>query len=610
MSLNPSQVQAVIHKDGPCMVLAGPGSGKTLTITKRIEYLIGKHHVSPEEILVITFTKAASIEMKERFVRLCGQKAGPVTFGTFHGIYYGILKWAYRMNASNILFEEQKYQLLKQVIGRMEIDIDDEKDFLQGIAGEIGNIKNNQIPLAEYESLNCSEEVFREIFEQYEKERKRLKKIDFDDMLVLVYELFKKRPDILSMWQRKFRYILIDEFQDINQVQYDVIRMLAAPENNLFIVGDDDQSIYRFRGARPDIMLGFKKDYPDTKEILLDVNYRSTKAIVNGAARVIRHNVNRYPKQIITTNEQGETVHIQEVRHPIEESKYVVSQIQEAKKRGIPSSEIAVLFRTNVEARALAETFMEYNMPFRMKERMPNLYEHFIAQDLTTYLKMALGDRSRKSFLAIMNRPNRYIGRDSVEGTTISFESLRKFYCDKDWMLDRIDQLEVDFRILKNMAPYGAIQYIRKHIGYDEFLKEYAAFRKINMEDLKEVLREIEERAKAFRTIEEWFTHIEEYSEELKRQSQQKETDPEAITFMTMHGSKGLEFDLVFIIGANETITPYKKAETKEEVEEERRMFYVAMTRARKKLIISYTKERNGKSMAQSRFVGELLTRG
>lgn len=610
MSLNPSQVQAVIHKAGPCMVLAGPGSGKTLTITKRIEYLIGKHHVSPEEILVITFTKAASIEMKERFVRLCGQKAGPVTFGTFHGIYYGILKWAYRMNASNILSEEQKYQLLKQVIGRMEIDIDDEKDFLQGIAGEIGNIKNNQIPLAEYESLNCSEEVFREIFEQYEKERKRLKKIDFDDMLVLVYELFKKRPDILSMWQRKFRYILIDEFQDINQVQYDVIRMLAAPENNLFIVGDDDQSIYRFRGARPDIMLGFKKDYPDTKEILLDVNYRSTKAIVNGAARVIRHNVNRYPKQIITTNEQGETVHIQEVRHPIEESKYVVSQIQEAKKRGIPSSEIAVLFRTNVEARALAETFMEYNMPFRMKERMPNLYEHFIAQDLTTYLKMALGDRSRKSFLAIMNRPNRYIGRDSVEGTTISFESLRKFYCDKDWMLDRIDQLEVDFRILKNMAPYGAIQYIRKHIGYDEFLKEYAAFRKINMEDLKEVLREIEERAKAFRTIEEWFTHIEEYSEELKRQSQQKETDPEAITFMTMHGSKGLEFDLVFIIGANETITPYKKAETKEEVEEERRMFYVAMTRARKKLIISYTKERNGKSMAQSRFVGELLTRG
>ena len=609
MSLNPSQAQAVTHKDGPCMVLAGPGSGKTLTITKRIEYLIEKHHVKPEEILVITFTKAASVEMKERFFRLRNGKPAPVTFGTFHGIYYGILKWAYRMNAGNILSEEEKYKLLKQVIGHMEIDIDDEKDFLQGIAGEIGTIKNNQIEIADYDPLDCQASVFREIFAKYEEERKRLKKIDFDDMLVLVYELFKKRSDILRMWQNKFQYILIDEFQDINQVQYDVIRMLAAPENNLFIVGDDDQSIYRFRGARPDIMLGFKKDYPDTKEILLDVNYRSTKAIVNGASRVIRHNVNRYPKKIVTTNDQGETVHIQEVRDSIEESKYVIRQIQEAKKRGIPASEIAVLFRTNVEARTLAETFMEYNMPFRMKERVPNLYEHFIAQDLITYLKMALGDRGRKSFLAIMNRPNRYIGRDSVEGTVVSFESLRQFYCDKDWMLDRIDQLEVDLRILKNMAPYGAIQYIRKHIGYDEFLKEYAVFRKINMEDLKEVLREIEERAKAFRTIKEWFAHIEEYTEEIKRQSQQKEADPEAVTFMTMHGSKGLEFDLVFIIGANETITPYKKAETKEEVEEERRMFYVAMTRARKKLVISYTKERNGKAMSQSRFVGELLTR-
>lgn len=609
MSLNASQMQAVTHNEGPCMVLAGPGSGKTLTITKRIEYLIQKQNVRPEEILVITFTKAASKEMRERFQKLNGKKFSPVTFGTFHGIYYGILKWAYRLNAENIFSEEQKYQLLKQVLGQMELDIDDEKEFLQGIAGEISNLKNNQIPLAEYESLNCSENVFRQIYEAYEAERKKLKKIDFDDMLVLVYELFRKRPDILKMWQGKFKYILIDEFHDINQVQYDVIRMLAAPENNLFIVGDDDQSIYRFRGARPEIMLGFKKDYPDAKEILLDVNYRSTKAIVNGAARVIRHNVSRYPKKIVTGNEQGATVHIQEVKHPVEESKYVVKGILEAQERGVPSGEIAVLFRTNVEARALVETFLEYNIPFQMKEHIPNLYEHFIGQNLITYMKMALGDRSRKSFLEIMNRPNRYIGRDSVEKGEISFESLRKFYCDKDWMLDRIDQLDVDFRILKNMAPYGAIQYIRKHIGYDEFLKEYAQFRRIKLEDLNEIMREIEERAKAFKTIEEWFAHIEEYSKELRRQAGYQSTNPDAVTLMTMHSSKGLEFDTVFIIGANENITPYKKAETKEDMEEERRMFYVAMTIAKNKLVISYTKERNGKQMSQSRFVGELLTR-
>ena len=321
MSLNPAQMEAIAHKEGPCMVLAGPGSGKTTVITKRVEYLIEKHKVRPEEILVITFSKAASKEMKERFHNLNPQKRFPVTFGTFHGIYYGILKWAYRLTSENILSEEQKYQLLRNIVDRMELDIDDEKDFLQGIAGEISNIKNNQINITEYESLNCSDNVFRQIYEKYETERKRYKKLDFDDMLVLTYDLFKRRPDILEMWQRKFKYILIDEFQDINKVQYDVIRMLAVPENNLFIVGDDDQSIYRFRGARPDIMLGFTNDFPDVRKILLDVNYRSTKAIVNGAGRVIAYNKKRYPKQIITTNEQGDTVHIQELRHPIEESK-------------------------------------------------------------------------------------------------------------------------------------------------------------------------------------------------------------------------------------------------------------------------------------------------
>ena len=606
MSLNPAQEKAVTHKEGPCMVLAGPGSGKTTVITKRVEYLIKKCNVNPDEILVITFSKAASKEMKERFQKL-NQQYYPVTFGTFHGIYYGILKWAYRFSADNIFSEEQKYQLLRQIVESMELDISDEKDFLQSIVGEISNVKNSRIPLEEYQALSCSESVFRKIFQTYEKERKSAKKVDFDDMLVLTYELFQKRPDLLKLWQRKFRYILIDEFQDINLVQYDVIRMLAQPENNLFIVGDDDQSIYRFRGSKPEIMLGFKKNFPNAKEILLDINYRSTKAIVRGAARVIRHNEGRYQKQIITLNEQGVPVHIQEVKHPIEESKYVIHEIQEARKKGILASEIAVLFRTNIEARALVETCMEYNVPFQMKEHMPNLYEHFISQNILNYMKMALGDRSRKSFLEVMNCPNRYFGRDSMQQKEISFESLRRFYIGKEWMQDRIDQFELDLRILQRMAPFGAIQYIRKHIGYDEFLKEYAQKRRINLEDLMDILRELEERAKLFKTAEEWFGHIEEYTEQLKQQAVQQKENPDAITFMTMHGAKGLEFELVFIIGANEDITPYKKAATKEELEEERRMFYVAMTRAKKRLVISYTKERNGKRMEQSRFVAELL---
>ena len=607
MSLNQAQKEAIAHKDGPCMVLAGPGSGKTTVITRRIQYLIQNHKVRPEEILVITFSKAASREMKERFLKLNQDRYDPVTFGTFHGIYYGILKWAYRFTAENIFSEEQKYQLLRQIIEHIEFDISDEKDFLQGIAGEISNIKNNRIPLEEYQALNCQNSVFKNIYETYEKQRKAMRKVDFDDMLVLTYELFVSRPDILQLWQEKFKYILIDEFQDINQVQYDVIRMLAAPQENLFIVGDDDQSIYRFRGAKPEIMLGFGKDYPNTKEIILDVNYRSTQTIVRSAARVIKHNRKRYQKQIVTINEQGEKVHIQEVKHPIEESKYVIREIQRAKERGVPQREIAVLFRTNIEVRALVETCMEYGIPFQMREHLPNLYDHFIGKNFITYMKMALGDRSRKSFLEIMNRPNRYIGRDSVERGEISFTSLRHFYKKKDWMQDRVDQWELDLRILSRMAPYGAIQYIRKHIGYDEFLQEYAQMRKLNLEELQDIVREIEERAKSFQTIQEWFAHIEAYTQELKEQSAQQEDNPDAICFMTMHGAKGLEFDTVFVIGANEDIVPYKKAETLEEIEEERRMFYVAMTRAKKKLIISYSKERNGKEMKQSRFVSEIL---
>ena len=607
MGFNEAQTKAICHKNGPAMVLAGPGSGKTLVITRRVEYLIKKYGVRPEQILVITFTKAAAKEMRERFAKITKDDRFPVTFGTFHGIYYGILKWAYRMNASNIFSEEEKMMLLREVIAGMELEIEDEKEFLQGIASEIGQIKNNRLSLEEYESSNCSDQMFCQIYEEYERRRKLLKKIDFDDMLVLCYELFQKRPDILQMWQKKFQYILIDEFQDINQVQYDVIRMLALPENNLFIVGDDDQSIYRFRGARPEIMLGFSKDYPNAKSIILDVNYRSTKAVVSAARRVIERNKNRYQKEIITVNEQGDNVHIQEVRHPVEESHYVREQIAKAVAAGTEPSQIAVLYRTNTEPRALVETFMEYHIPFQMKEHLPNLYEHFIGRDFQAYMRMALGGRDRGDFLMIMNRPNRYIGRDSVDRGEISFENLRKYYMEKDWMVDRIDQLEVDLKVISRMTPYAAIQYIRKSVGYDLFLNEYAIKRKMKLEDLQELIRELEERAKEFKTIEEWFAHIEKYTEELRLQAVTRTENRNAVSLMTFHAAKGLEYDTVFIIGANEDVTPYKKAELPEEMEEERRMFYVAMTRAKKHLTISYVREKNGKAMEQSRFLGELF---
>lgn len=607
MGFNEAQTQAIQHTDGPCLVLAGPGSGKTLTIVNRVKYLIEKQKVRPEEILVVTFTRFAAAEMKSRLCLVMGKRDLPVTVGTFHGIYYGILKWAYRMNQENILSETEKYQILRGVINKERMEIFDEEDFIQDIAAEIGKVKNNRIPLEEFVSEKCSADAFRNIYRNYEQHRKELKKIDFDDMLVLCYELFRARPDVLAQWQKKFRYVLIDEFQDINRIQYDVIRMLAQPENNLFVVGDDDQAIYGFRGADSELMLGFGKDFPDAKQILLGMNYRSTANIVQNSLKLIENNVERYSKKLEANREGGFCLHIQEVKDPVEEAEYVLEEIQKCKENGIKEEEIAILFRVHTDARAVVEAMVERKIPFQMKEHLPNIYEHFIAKDIMAYFRLATGARHRQDFLQIMNRPKRYLGRDSVAGAKASFEDMRKFYCDKDWMIDRIDQFEWDVKMLMKMAPYAAIQYIRKRIGYDDFLKEYAFTHQINRSDLNEVLAEIEEAAKAFSSVEEWFAHVEEYTETLKVKEKERNRPRPGVRLMTIHASKGLEFKQVFLIAANEGRIPYQKAKTDKEIEEERRLFYVAMTRAKDFLKICYVKIKNGKEVAPSRFVDELL---
>ena len=607
MGFNEAQTQAIQHTDGPCLVLAGPGSGKTLTIVNRVKYLIEKQKVRPEEILVVTFTRFAAAEMKSRLCLVMGKRDLPVTVGTFHGIYYGILKWAYRMNQENILSETEKYQILRGVINKERMEIFDEEDFIQDIAAEIGKVKNNRIPLEEFVSEKCSADAFRNIYRNYEQHRKELKKIDFDDMLVLCYELFRSRPDVLAQWQKKFRYVLIDEFQDINRIQYDVIRMLAQPENNLFVVGDDDQAIYGFRGADSELMLGFGKDFPNAKQILLGMNYRSTANIVRNSLKLIENNVERYSKKLEANREGGSCLHIQEVKDPVEEAEYVLEEIQKCKENGIKEEEIAILFRVHTDARAVVEAMVERKIPFQMKEHLPNIYEHFIAKDIMAYFRLATGKRRRQDFLQVMNRPKRYLGRDSVSGSQVSFEDMRKFYCDKDWMIDRIDQFEWDVKMLMKMAPYAAIQYIRKRIGYDDFLKEYAFTHQINRSDLNEVLAEIEEAAKAFSSVEEWFAHVEEYTETLKVKEKERNRPRPGVRLMTIHASKGLEFKQVFLIAANEGRIPYQKAKTDKEIEEERRLFYVAMTRAKDFLKICYVKIKNGKEVTPSRFVDELL---
>ena len=615
MKLNRGQDEAIKHGNGPCMVLAPPGSGKTLIVTERTRYLIEESGVRPDQILVITFTRYAAREMKERFERLTAGKNYPVTFGTFHSIFYGILKCAYGIGANNLMSEKESSVLLQEVLDQTNIEstpeVEDEEELVRELLREVGMVKNGLCHLKDFHSKYLTQDEFAEVFRSYEHQKKELKKFDFDDMLVQCYALFRKKPEILQGWQKRFQYILIDEFQDINRVQYEVIRMLAAPRYNLFVVGDDDQSIYGFRGAKPELMLYMKQEFPSLRTISLTVNYRSTEFITGAAARVILHNDTRFYKRVQSFRGRGQNVHVQEVLDEQEEAQYVTEESQKKLDQGIKPGEIAVLFRAAVQARMISEILSEHRIPFEMRDYVTNFYRHFIVKDMMAYLQLAAGKRDRSLFLTICNRPLRYLARNSMENRQVNFEDLRKFYCDKDWMLDIIDQFDVDVRMMKNMAPYAAIQYIRKKIGYDDFLKEYAEKHQISWKQLMDVMAELEERSKNFKSYDEWEIHIAKYTQELEEQQAKarkiKGERENKVQLMTIHSAKGLEFEDVFVIHANEGEIPHQKAEKKDEIEEERRLFYVALTRAKNNLCISYITQKNGNSIKPSRFVEELL---
>ena len=608
MQVDSSQKKAIEHDRGPMLVLAGPGSGKTLVITRRTQWLIEKAGVAPGNILVVTFTRAAAGEMRSRFDRLMGGRHLPVSFGTFHAVFFTILKYAYQYKVENILMENEKYDILRDIVHRIDVEMDDEKDFLMNIAGDISRVKGDMMSLEHFYSVNCSKDVFDEIYNEYNKKLKRMRRIDYDDMLLQTWQLFKERPDILLAWQKKYRYILIDEFQDINRIQYEIIRLLAKPENNLFVVGDDDQSIYRFRGAKPEILLGFTKDYPEAKLTILNKNYRSTGAIVNRAAQLINHNEQRYKKDFKAFREKGEEVLVKAFVKPADQYLKMIREIVDLhEKRGVPWEEIAVIFRTNLQMAGLVEQLMMYNVPFVMKDSVPNIYEHWIAKDIFSYMNLAFGGNRREDYLRIINRPNRYISRAYLDEDPVNLSNLKDYYENKEWMLERIEQLEYDLYMLASMGPYPAIQYIRHSIGYDAYLKEYAAYRGIKAEDLLEVLDDLMDKSHAHSTWEEWFQAIGQYSETLKLRARQKFEENEGIRLLTMHGAKGLEYDVVYIPDANDGMTPHKKALTASEQEEERRMFYVAMTRAKNDLRVYFTRERYGKQAEMSPFVGEFL---
>ncbi len=612
MNYNEAQKIAIAHREGPMLVLAGPGSGKTAVITRRILELI-KAGVAPGNILVITFTKAAALEMQERFEHLQEKEniclEGRVNFGTFHAVFFKILKYVYNINSSNIITEEISQRLLSEIVANLKIEIEDEKEFIEAIRSEISKVKSERIDIKNYYSMNCPEEQFQQIFLAYTQEMKQQRWIDFDDILLYCEDVLKKHTNILEAWQKKYEYILIDEFQDINQIQYNIVQMLAKPQDNLFIVGDDDQSIYQFRGAKPEIMLNFCKDYPQAKQVLLNYNYRSTKEIVNVALHVISYNKKRFSKEILATKEAGMPIKVEKFATQDEEGERIIQLIRSYQSVGIPYKEIALLFRTNIQARAIMGKLLSYNIPFQMKDIVPNLFEHWIAKNMIAYMKVAMGNKERGLMLQIMNRPNRYLARDMLKQSQVDFTKWKLEYKGKgkNWAIENIEKLEKELKWIAKMNPYAAMQYIRKAIGYDEYLQEYAQYRRMPVEDLFEVMTELQESAKGFQTFEEWFCYIEEYRKELEHQKEQKnKRNLDSVMLATMHSSKGLEYEVVILPDVNEGITPYKRAVLEEELEEERRMFYVAMTRAKRQLHVFSILRLHGKEMDASRFISEM----
>lgn len=607
-TMNPAQKEAVTFYKGAALVLAGPGSGKTAVITRRVQYLLEYKGVNPREILVITFTKAAAREMQERFWKLMGSDIPGVTFGTFHAVFFQILKLAYGYRGSSILREEEQFQIIRELVEKEPLEYEDEKELVSSLLSEISRVKGEHMQVENYYSMNCAQEIFIRIYTGYESRLRSMGKIDFDDMMVLTYELFVNRPDILAMWQKRYHYLMVDEAQDSNRLQFLLTKMLAGEDGNLMLVGDDDQSLYGFRGARPELLLRFRQDYPDGKQIYLNVNYRSTGSIVAAASRVISHNRKRFVKELTAVKEEGNPVVARAFDNRKAENQWIISQIRSRHEAGQSYASMAVLTRTNVGPRALVNLFMEYNVPFWIRDVLPNLYEHWIAKDLFAYQKLACGEKSRGLMLLVANRPKRYLKREVFDEPVISFDRLRSFYADKPYMIQRIDQWQEDLDALSGMDPYATICYIRKAIGYDEFLKEYAGYRHISLEELMDIVEELQEDAKNYRSWDEWYSHMERYKEQLQKKSQrQKGLGEDEVSFMTYHSAKGLEFDTVYLPDSNETITPHHKAVSEADLEEERRMYYVAMTRAKKDLNVTFIKEQYGKKLEVSRFVGEFL---
>ena len=606
-TLHPNQIHAISHGTGPMLVLAGPGSGKTTVIIQRIRRLTEKMGVSPYRILVITFTKAAAEQMKTRYAALQG-KTG-VMFGTFHSIFFRILRQACGYSLEQVLSEDERRNTMQKLVTEARISVQDQEEYIQQFFSQYSLMKNQLQDVSDFMPEGLPKDEFVALTKKFDGWKRRNEKIDFDDMLTECYEVLSQDEKTRKMWQDCFDYILVDEFQDVNRAQYACLQMLAAPKNNLFVVGDDDQSIYGFRGASPSFMLDFPKDFPGTEKVFLDVNYRCSGRIIRLASQVIGTNMSRYEKNIKGDRDLGERINVFVAKDSGEEAELIAQKIARLLEEGMPIEEIAVIFRTNIQGGAFARALFRRGIPYHLRDGGFHLYDHWIARDLAAYLFLAENRDSDASLLRIVNKPKRYISKDLLaEAEQMPYGLLRSLHvCPslQKWQAEHLESLEEDLRQIQKRKPYEALRYVRKVVGYDEYLSDYAAYRKASLSNMIENADEITETAKGTESGTEFVRKMEELSRQMKEQSKQK-GNTHGVTLTTFHGAKGLEFGAVFLPSLAEGIIPYEKGRKGSALEEERRLFYVGLTRTKDRLFLSFTENRYEKPLKPSRFLMEM----
>lgn len=629
--LNKEQLEAVKHKDGPLLILAGAGSGKTRVITYRIAYLISEYKVNPENILAVTFTNKAADEMKARIKKVVGKDAERIWMGTFHSMGCRILrhhaeKLGWSRNFS-IYDEDDRERLVKHCMNELKISEKQIKPYI--IIRLIQDIKNSLLSPKEYEMKHMSTfevDVALRIYEIYEEKLFKNNAMDFDDLIVKTIDLFEKKTEILKIYQEKFKYILIDEYQDINNSQYVLISMLAKKYKNICVVGDDDQSIYGFRGADITNILDFEEDYPEAKVVRLEQNYRSTKKILKAAHGVIKNNLGRKDKELWTENAEGEDIIFYYANDEVDEADYVANQILELiHTESVNLKDIAVFYRMNAQSRNIEDKLRRAGIPYRLVGGI-QFYARMEIKDLLAYLRLISNPYDTISFNRIINVPPRGIGdaaldkleKYSFEKNISIYETL--FKVDeiediKDYQKEAIKKFGEFVKKLNEEKDKIKLQELLKKIISETGYKEY--WEKDTSQNAKERVENIKELVSAVAEYEENNPgkKLDDFLSQVSLISEIDRWDKEAnaVTLMTIHSAKGLEFDVVFVIGMMEDIFPHKNSlleNAEKGIEEERRLCYVGLTRAKKKLFLIGSRARRQygqrKFCTLSRFLYEI----